>query len=133
MDKTTEKRKEQRLHYRWPVKLMSKSTGGAFPGQMVDICSLGAAFYCHAGDSCPGKGQQVAASFSVPRVGSGSRLDKADFTRVGQVCRVNDVNNLVRQVAIQFANPLSFKPGEQDISETSLQQWLETVPRAISF
>jgi hypothetical protein len=49
-----------------------------------------------------------------------------NFTRFGHVCRVDDVNNFVRRVAFQFAEPLPFKPGEQTDSEADAQQVIES-------
>ncbi|MHC4701077.1 MAG: hypothetical protein ACYTFQ_10920 [Planctomycetota bacterium] len=47
----------------------------------------------------------------------------ANFTRSGHVCRVDNVNSFLRRVAVQFAEPLPFKPGEQ--LEDKAEQTLE--------
>jgi len=96
-------------------------------GQMVDISSQGAAFTCYADDSCPYPGERITARFSVPRFGSDDSFDMANFTRSGHICRVDKVNNFVRRVAIQFAEPLPFKPGEQAESESDAQERLKFV------
>ncbi len=51
----------------------------------------------------------------------------ASFTRIGRVCRVEEVDRFVRRVAIQFAEPLPFKPGEQAgvKSESELEEKLK--------
>jgi hypothetical protein len=128
MEKTKEQRKERRLSYRWPIRLTKESEARPFPGQMVDVTSRGAAFICFAEEDWPSTGQQITTRFSVPRFGKGKTFDMANYTRIGQVCRVDEVNNQLRRVAIQFAEPLFFKPGEQGISESEAEQRLSTVP-----
>lgn len=80
---------------------------------MLDVSSKGAAFTCYNDGSCPYPGQQITARFSVPQFGPDESFDMANFTRSGSVCRVDEVNNLTRRVALQFAEPLPFQPGEQ--------------------
>ena len=113
MVKTGEKRNEQRLCYDWPVRFAKDFDQQLHQGQMVDVSSSGAAFICHSGESCPQVGKLITTRFSVPRIGQDQSLDTADFVRTGKVCRIDDVNMLLRCVAIQFAEPLNFKPGEQ--------------------
>jgi hypothetical protein len=65
--------------------------------------------------------------FSVPRFGSNETFDMTDIIRSGEVCRVDEVNRFVRRVAMQFAQPLPFKPGEQAESEQESQERLKFV------
>ena len=113
-----ERRSEQRLHYYWPIWFAEDFDGELSQGQMLDISSRGAAFTCYVDDSCPYQGQQITARFSVPCFGPNDSFDMANFTREANICRVDEMNNFVRRVAIQFAEPLPFKPGEQTYSET---------------
>ncbi len=113
MDTNSERRREQRLCYFWPVWFAEDFGGELSQGQMADISSAAAAFTCYANGSCPSLGQHITARFSVPRYGPDESFDLADFTRLGYVYRVDHVNNFQRRVAIQFAEPLPFKPGEQ--------------------
>lgn len=122
MDETNERRREQRLRYHWPVWFAEDFNETLSQGQMVDVCSGGAAFTCHADESCPYPGQRVTARFSVPCFGPEDSFDIANFTRIGSVCRVDNVNSFLRRVAIQFAEPLPFKPGEQADSKSDAQQ-----------
>jgi hypothetical protein len=92
---------------------------------MIDVCSKGAAFTCYAQDDCPYPGQHITARFSVPRYGPDDSFDMANFTRSGYVCRVDNVNSFMRRVAIQFGEPLPFKPGEQANSESEAEEILE--------
>jgi hypothetical protein len=106
MRRAKEQRKERRMYYDWPIRFFEDFRGLHFPGRTVDISSEGMAFLCHADKNCPELGQQITARFSVPRFGSDGRIN---------------------QVAIQFAKPLFFKPGEQGVSETAVQEKLEAV------
>lgn len=127
MDENTERRTEQRLRYHWPIWFAEDFNDMLSQGQMVDISSGGAAFTCHADDSCPYPGQHITARFSVPRLGPDDSFDMANFTRGGHICRVDEVSRFLRRVAVQFAEPLPFKPGEQADSEADAQQRLKFV------
>ena len=126
MDENNERRKERRLRYHWPVWFAEDFNSTLNQGQMVDISSIGAAFTCHADESCPHTGQHITARFSIPRYESDESFDMTSFVRSGQVCRVDDVNSFIRCVAVQFAEPLPFKPGEQDSGEVNTSQRFDT-------
>ncbi len=113
---TIENRTEERLRYHWPIWFAEDLNGELLQGQMADLCSQGAAFTCYVDDHCPHLGQHIAARFSVPRYGQDGSFDMVDFVRSGQVCRVDGVNNLLRRIALQFSEPLPFRPGEQEIA-----------------
>ena len=123
----TERRTEQRLRYHWPVWFAEDFNGLLSQGQMVDISSRAGAFTCRADQSCPQPGQNITARFSVPQFAAGDAFDMADFIRSGQICRVDEVNDFVRRVAIQFADPLPFEPGEQADSEAEAQERMKFV------
>jgi len=127
MSENSERRKEQRLRYHWPVWFAEDFNDALSQGQMVDISSTGAAFSCHADGTCPYPGQQLTARFSVPRFAPEDSFDMASFTRSAYTCRVDDINNFLRRVAVQFTEPLPFKPGEQAESDADAQQLLEAV------
>ncbi|HUT28208.1 MAG TPA: PilZ domain-containing protein [Sedimentisphaerales bacterium] len=127
MEELAERRTEQRLRYHWPVWFAEDFDDVLSQGQMVDISSTGAAFTCHADDNCPYQGQRVTTRFSVPRLADGDSFDMASFVRGGHICRVDDVNGFVRRVAMQFAEPLPFKPGEQAETEVETCQRLKFV------
>lgn len=123
MEKSKEQRKEQRLHYHWPVRFTEDFGKALFQGQMLDISSQGGAFSCHSDENCPFPGQQLVTHFSVPRFDIGM----VRFTRTGRVCRVDNVNPFLRRVAVRFAEPLSFKPGEQAASQEEAEQKLKAL------
>ena len=127
MDTYSERRKEQRLRYHWPVWFAEDFNETLSQGQMVDVSSTGAAFTCHVDENCPYPGQKITTRFSVPRFGSDDSFDMASFTCIGRICRVDNVNRFLRRIAVQFAEPLLFKPGEQADSDSDAQQRLRAV------
>lgn len=127
------RRAEQRLHYRWPVRFtINPEQQQPFSGQLVDVSSRGMAMLFHADKSCPRLGQSVTADFGVPYFDSHDSFDTVLFRRAGLVCRVDNLNSRVNRVALQFADPLFFKPGEQNISDTDAQQRLEAKFRSVA-
>lgn len=127
MDTKRERRREQRLRYHWPIWFAEDFDGTLSQGQLVDISSVGASFTCCVGVDCPSLGQRVTSRFSVPRFCSDESFDLASFTRMGSVCRIDEVSEFLRRIAVQFAEPLPFKPGEQAASESDMQQRLKAV------
>ncbi len=125
MNRDDERRRENRLRYYWPIWFAENIDHQLSQGQMVDISSQGAAFTCYAEQDCPHPGQHITARFSVPRYGENDAFDMANFTRSGHVCRVENVNSFLRRVAVQFAEPLPFKPGEQAEDNADSEQVLE--------
>jgi hypothetical protein len=113
MSTTGERRIERRLCYNWPVWFAENIDGELSQGQMVDLSSKGAAFTCYADERCPYPGQHVTARFSIPHYGPDNSFDMVDFIRAGRVCRVEGVNSALRRIALQFSEPLPFRPGEQ--------------------
>lgn len=113
MSMTGERRTERRLSYQWPIWFAEDFSDELSQGQMVDISSRGAAFTCYADGRCPYPGQHVTARFSIPKYGADDSFDMMDFVRSGWVCRVDGMNNALRRIAIQFMEPLPFRPGEQ--------------------
>jgi hypothetical protein len=121
MEQNDERRTEQRLRYYWPVWFAEDINETLSQGQMVDISSRGAAFTCYTNDGCPYPGQNITTRFSVPHYGPDDSFDMENFTRSAQVCRVENVNNFLRRIAVQFAEPLPFKPGEQGTVDADMQ------------
>jgi len=111
MMEKAERRIEKRLRYSWPVWFAENYNELLTQGQMIDVSSRGAAFTCYA-DRCPWPGQHITARFSVPRYDQTDAFDLENFIRDGHICRVEEISPFVRRVAIQFAEPLPFKPGE---------------------
>jgi hypothetical protein len=100
MDETAERRAERRLRYYWPIWFAEDFNEALSQGQMIDICSRGAAFTCYDDGSCPYLGQYIAARFSVPRYGPDDSFDMENFTRSGHISRVDEVNSYLRRVVV---------------------------------
>jgi hypothetical protein len=131
MEKADERRTERRLRYRWPVRFARDPRDKPLSGQMFDLSSKGMAMLFHANEECPGPDQSITANFGVPHFDAHGSFDTAFFNRVGRICRVDELTSRVNRVAIQFAEPLFFAPGEQDISESEAQRRLQAKARSI--
>ena len=118
---TAERRREKRLNYHWPVWFAEDFGDVLSQGQMFDLSSGGVAFTCYS-DTCPSKGQYITTRFSIPRYGEDNSFDLENCIRSGFVCRIEDVNPYMKKVALQFAEPLNFKPGEQEEKESDARQ-----------
>jgi hypothetical protein len=127
MDNNEERRREQRLRYHWPIWFSEDFNDILAQGQMVDVSSEGAAFTCNADHSCPYPGQTITARFSVPKFETDNSFGLSSFTREGKICRVENVNSYTRRVALQFVEPLPFKPGEQIQDEADTRERLKAV------
>ena len=113
MAETEERRREKRLQYNWPVWFAANFEGELAQGQMMDISSGGAAFTCYS-DKCPHGEQKITTRFSVPLYDEENSFDLENFIRDGRICRIDEISPYIRKVAIQFAEPLPFKPAEMD-------------------
>ncbi len=122
-----ERRREKRLRYNWPVWYAEDFSEMLSQGQMVDVSSGGAAFTCYSHEKIPFAGQEITARFSVPKFGADDSFDMSSFTRKARVCRVDEVNNYLKRVALQFNDPLPFKPGQQAETEDETQDRLRSV------
>lgn len=125
MEEAAEQRAEQRLNYRWPVQFTQDNQEEAFPGQIVDVSSRGIAFLCHADENCPYTGQYLTTNFAVPYFDRSNSFDTVLFNRSGYVQRLDELSSQVHRIVVCFEEPLFFKPGEQGISESDLQNRLE--------
>jgi len=118
-----ERRREKRLRYNWPIWFAENYNDVLSQGQMVDVSSGGAAFTCYA-DKCPYPGQHITTRFSIPHYESNKSFDMENFIRGGNICRIDELSPFVRRVAIQFAEPLTFKPAddrEKHLAEEPLE------------
>ena len=108
-----ERRSERRLRHYRPIWFAENFDKGPLQAQMFDVSSCGMAFTCDGDETyiCPG--QQITTRFSVPCFDSAKSPETVSFERTGCICRVDDLNSVSRRIAIQFAEPLPFKPGEQ--------------------
>lgn len=113
MEKTEERRREERLRYQWPVWFSEDFKQSVSEGLMVDVASGGIAFTCKAEDNCPHAGQRLVTRFSIPSFTDDNSSAMRSFTRAGSVVRIDTLKGNLCRVAIQFEEPLSLKPCEQ--------------------
>jgi hypothetical protein len=132
MGKAKEQRAEKRLRYRWHARFALNPKQKPLSGQMVDVSSKGMALLYHNDKSCPGPDQLITTNFGVPYFDSGDSFDAVFFNRTGRVCRIDNLTSKVNRIAIQFAEPLFFKPGEQNISDSDAKQRLDAKARLIA-
>jgi hypothetical protein len=125
METAGERRAENRLKYRWPVRFFRDGQNQPFQGQIVDISSEGLAFLCHADQGNFDTGEPLKTSFGVPYFVCSDFFDTVLFERTGYVHRIDKPSSQVYRVALQFSCPLFFKPGQQQINEADLQMKLE--------
>ena len=121
MKKNAERRREQRLRYHWPIWFAEDFGKTLFQGQMLDVSSTSASFTCHIDANSPRFGQQISTHFSIPRLGSDDLLDTVSLTRIGHIRRIEQIDNCLQCIAVSFAEPLSFRPGEQTNSDSQEQ------------
>ena len=117
----SDRRREQRLSLRRSIWFGLDKKQRLSQGQMLDIASGGIAFTCYADDTSSWQGQDITTRFSVPCFGPADSVQMHRFTRSGHICRVNNVNDFLKRVAVQFAEPLPFSPAEQNPAENSLK------------
>ncbi|UCC96850.1 MAG: PilZ domain-containing protein [Phycisphaerales bacterium] len=110
MGRTQNERREKRLRYQWTVLFTAGSNNTVSEGLMVDVSSGGLAFRCPVGENCPEVGQQVVTHFSIPEDQLYDPSSMNSFTRAGRALRVDAINPFLRQVAIEFDEPLPLKP-----------------------
>ena len=114
MELSNEKRRENRLGYKWPL-LYGKSIDNMFSqGLMIDIASGGVAFVCEENkDDCPKVDQSLTVRFNIPRFDEKDPSATVSITRTGRICRVEEIKNHYYRIALQFDKSLTLKPGEQ--------------------
>ncbi|MFA6186240.1 MAG: PilZ domain-containing protein [Phycisphaerae bacterium] len=108
-----ERRREERLKITGSVYFDTDKKEKTLQGQMVDVSSGGMAFMCL---NKPGRiepGRQITARFSVPFFTPDGIFARRKFTRTAKICRSDTARGNLKQIAVQFAEPLPFKPSEQ--------------------
>jgi len=123
-----ERRREQRLYYRRPMWYSESSNKTRYKGQMVDVSSHGMGFTCRVTKENPlVTNQQITTRLDVPLFGTDSNYDMVRFDRAGRICRIEKVNSSIHRIALQFAQPLPFKPAEQGLPNSVMEQKLATM------
>ncbi len=120
-----ERRREQRLYYHRPMWYSQSLNKIRHKGRLVDISSNGMGFTCRVTDQNPlAARQEIIARLDVPIFGSDENYDMVRFDRAGRICRVEKVNSSIHRIALQFTQPLPFKPAEQRLPNSIIEQKL---------
>lgn len=106
----TDRRREARLRYFWPIWYSSDGNLDVQQGRMVDLCSGGVSFLAPQGDY-PEPGDEIWLRSSYPVLEDGS-FGMASFTTIGRVLRSEESTPLQRRIAVRFGAPLEHKPAE---------------------
>lgn len=126
--KFNERRREQRLYYCRPMWYSQSFNKTLYKGQMVDVSSSGLGFTCCMTKENPlVTQQQITTRLDVPRFDTDGSYDMVRFDRVGRICRVEKVDSSIHRIALQFAQPLPFKPAEQGLPTSVVEQKLATM------
>ena len=120
-----ERRREQRLYYSRPMWYFQNLNKARHKGRTLDISSNGMGFTCSMTSKSPLEARQtISTRLDVPLFGKDGSYDMVRFDRDGQICRVEKVNNATHRVALQFSQPLPFKPAEQGLPNSVIEQKL---------
>ena len=121
----SERRREQRLYYRRPMWYFQTLNKARHKGQMVDISSNGMGFTCSMSDqNLLAAKQKITTRLDVPLFGKDGSYDMIRFDRTGQIRRVEKLNNSTHRIALEFTQPLPFKPAEQGLPNSVIEQKL---------
>jgi hypothetical protein len=112
MEDNSERRREDRLGYQWPVWFSEDFTQTMSQGLMVDVASGGIAFVCDRRGENLSEGQHLTIRFSIPRFEGDDPTATVSITRTGSICRIENLKDGSRRVAIQFDTPLGVRPAE---------------------
>ena len=120
-----DRRSEQRLYYRRPMWYFQNSNKIRHKGHMVDISSNGMGFTCSLSDqNILAARQKITARLDVPLFGKDGTFDMIRFDRSGHIRRVEKINNSLHRIALEFTQPLPFKPAEQGLPTSIIEQKL---------
>jgi hypothetical protein len=68
--------------------------------------------------------QKITTRIDVPLFADDGSFDMVRFDRTGQIRRVEKLNNSVHRIALEFTQPLPFKPAEQALPNSIIEQKL---------
>ena len=112
MDDNSERRREDRLGYQWPVWFSEDFTQTMSQGLMVDVASGGIAFICDSDSENLSEGKHLTIRFSIPRFEGDDPTATVSVTRTGDICRIERLQDGSRRIAIEFDVPLAIRPAE---------------------
>jgi hypothetical protein len=107
-----DRRKERRLPIHWPIWFSDGSDATSIPAEMINISSEGMGFICDDDKYCPKTNRSILLHFSVPRFLPDGTSKMVNFTRIGAVLHIIQLEDSYCRISIQFTEPIDFKPGE---------------------
>ena len=113
MNSMTERRRERRLYFDWPVWFSTGHGSILFHRRMIEVTSKSMAFSCSADEDYPPCGQKIKAQFSVPIKDSEGRVGSRCVIQEGYVIRVDEQPNRSHRVVVEFSTPLPFEPAKE--------------------
>ena len=121
-----DRRRELRLSHRSHISFAGSSEKELIEAKMRDVSSGGMSFACRTNSDYLQLGSEITTHFSVPRFNIDRSFDKIKFTRTGLIRRVDKIDPALYCIALQFANPLPFKPAENYYRQAKPKQKLAT-------
>lgn len=128
MNDNSERRREERLDYRWPVWFGKDFTQTMSQGQMANISGGGIAFDYSSEGTCLRIGECLTVRFSIPRFQGDDPTTTVNVTRTGQVRRIEETESKSRRAALQFDTPLPLAANEASTLASLCRGDLESQP-----
>ena len=117
MDETSDRRRESRLTYLWPVWFSEDFSQRMSQGLMVDISRGGMAFTYSLEEDDLEEGQSLSVSLSIPCLDDEDPASTVTITQAGHVRRIETLTDGQGHAAVQFDTPLRLGPTEQTALE----------------
>lgn len=119
MEKTAERRREDRIRFSWPAWFGYEENGEFAQGQIVDLSRHGVCFSVPA-QNCPDIGDHVITRFSYPLNGS-YEFQMGTYYQWAQVVRTETTPLGQIRVALKLAHPLDQDPSQTEETEYLMQ------------
>ncbi len=112
MERTSERRQNERVRFLWPVFFGFDNNGAFHRGQIKDLSTQAVCFNVDQScDNTPSQGEWILTRFSYPLRGA-SNFQMGSYLHWSQVIRVNTTSSGNKEITIKFDNPieLDYKP-----------------------
>ena len=108
MDKTIERRRENRIRFSWPLWFGYEENGEFFRGQVFDLSRNGVSFIIDD-TQCPSVGQHIVTRFSYPK-NTTENFHMESYYHWSEVLRVHQETPKRCRVAMRLHRPLAKDP-----------------------
>jgi len=120
-----ERRKEPRLHCDWVIWFAEDFNMKPYHGMIHDINTTGVAFVCYVGKNFIFEDQPIVTCFDIPSLSPGNPHRK--IARTGVIRRVDELDNLLSKIHVEFYEPLPFEPVELEEINLVINTQQETI------